>query len=140
MPLIVAVAVFRREGLTGERPAAGGRVLSAQRAYPPELAGKWEFPGGKAHDGEDEQVAAVRECAEELGVVVRTAGRLGPDVRTAAGDPLHLWAATLVAGEPEAREHRALRWLSTDELYDVPWITADLPLVAAVAARLRGTA
>ncbi|MDQ1703014.1 MAG: 8-oxo-dGTP diphosphatase [Frankiaceae bacterium] len=127
--LVVAVAVLR-----------GGRVLAAQRSYPPELVGQWEFPGGKAHDGEDERDAAVRECAEELGVVVHVDGRLGADARTAAGHSLHLWSATLVSGEPEPREHRALRWLSPDELGGVPWIAADLPLVAAVDARLRGAA
>ena len=117
----------------------GGRVLAAERAYPPEYAGQWEFPGGKVEDGEDEQEAARRECAEELGVVVQLGARVGPDVTTAAGHPLHLWHARMVTGEPTAREHRALRWLSVGELYDVEWIAADLPLVAAVELLLRGT-
>ena len=127
MTLIVAVALLD-----------GARVLAAQRSYPPEYAGLWEFPGGKVDDGEDEHAAARRECVEELGVVVNVGSRLGPDVITAAGHPLHLWRARIATGEPTAHEHRALRWLSADELYDVEWIGADLPLVAAVEALLRG--
>ena len=129
MTVIVAVAVVD-----------GGRVLAAQRSYPPEYAGQWEFPGGKVEHGEGEQEAARRECAEELGVVVHLGSRVGPDVTTAAGHPLHLGAARLVTGQPTAHEHRALRWLSAGELYDVEWIAADLPLVAAVELLLRGTA
>jgi 8-oxo-dGTP diphosphatase len=116
-------------------------VLAAQRSYPQELAGLWEFPGGKVGDGEDERAAGVRECAEELAVAVELTDRLGPEgARTAAGDPLHLWAGRITAGAPTAVEHAALRWLSIFELYDVAWIEADLPLVDAVADRLRGKA
>ncbi|MDQ1714317.1 MAG: 8-oxo-dGTP diphosphatase [Frankiaceae bacterium] len=129
MTVIVAVALLD-----------GHRVLTAQRSYPPEYEGLWEFPGGKVDDGEDEETAARRECAEELGVVVQLGSRLGPDVTTAGGHPLRLWLARITAGSPTAHEHRALRWLSVDELYDVEWIAADLPLVAAVEALLRGTA
>ena len=32
---------------------ANGRVLIAQRPAGKVLAGRWEFPGGKLHDGED---------------------------------------------------------------------------------------
>ena len=127
-PLIVAVALI---------DAAGLRVLAAQRSYPPDLAGQWEFPGGKVDAGEDERAAARRECAEELGVVVQVGNRVGPDVTTAAGHPLHLWGAQVASGAPAAHEHRALRWLSADELWDVPWIAADVPLVVAVEELLR---
>lgn len=68
-------------------------------------------------------------------------GPLGPDgVRTAAGDPLRLWEGHVVEGTPVAVEHAALRWLAAAELFDVPWIEADVPLVEAVAGRLRGRA
>jgi 8-oxo-dGTP diphosphatase len=35
-------------------------------------------------------------------------------------------------------EHADARWLSVDELDDVPWIPADAPLVAALRALLSG--
>lgn len=125
MPLIVGVAILR-----------DGCVLAAQRSYPAELAGLWEFPGGKVRPGEDEQAAAVRECREELGVEVRVGTRVGPVATTAAGDTLHLWTAELLAGEPRPLEHVALRWLAAGELDAVAWLPPDLPLVAAVAPLL----
>ncbi|ORA85682.1 DNA mismatch repair protein MutT, partial [Mycobacterium intermedium] len=61
----------------------GSSVLVAQRVRPPQLAGRWELPGGKVAEGETEQAALARELAEELGLQVdhMTVGaRLGGDV------------------------------------------------------------
>src|SRR5690348_11698069 len=48
-----------------------GRVLAARRNSPPEVAGYWEFPGGKAEPGETQEQALERELAEELGIRAR---------------------------------------------------------------------
>jgi 8-oxo-dGTP diphosphatase len=115
------------------------RVLAAQRAAPEHLAGLWEFPGGKAEDGEADLDALVRECREELLVDVAVGPRLGDDIALGDGSGvLRVWTARLVEGHPHAVEHRALRWLTVDELYDVEWIPADLPLVHALRALLDG--
>jgi 8-oxo-dGTP diphosphatase len=45
-----------------------GRLLAARRSAPPELAGRWELPGGKLEPGESGEQALVRELREELGV------------------------------------------------------------------------
>src|SRR3954452_2858296 len=42
-----------------------GRVLACARTGPPEVAGRWEFPGGKVEPGEREEAAVARECFEE---------------------------------------------------------------------------
>lgn len=113
-----------------------GRLLAAQRAQPPELAGGWEFPGGKVDPGEDDRTALIRECKEELGVLVETGEQVGGDWPLTDGYVLRVWLAEIVAGEPEAREHMDLRWLAAGELYDVRWLPADLPVVRAVHDRL----
>src|SRR5947207_1595314 len=49
---------------------ADGRVLLAQRPEGKPMAGLWEFPGGKVHDGETPEAALIRELEEELGIDV----------------------------------------------------------------------
>jgi len=97
----------------------------------------WEFPGGKVEPGEAELDALVRECEEELGVGIEVLDRLGEDILLQSGTAvLKVWMARLVRGEPVAIEHSELRWLSVDELDDVPWLPADAPLVEALRAVL----
>ena len=109
-----------------------GRVLACERSAPPEVAGRWEFPGGKVEPGESDQQALARECAEELGVRVEVGDRVGPDVPLARGRAvLRVFAVRLLEGDvPEALEHRSMRWLAADELGSVPWLPADQPIVA----------
>ncbi|QLQ37724.1 (deoxy)nucleoside triphosphate pyrophosphohydrolase [Micromonospora robiginosa] len=111
-----------------------GRVLACERAAPPEVAGRWEFPGGKVEPGETEPDALARECAEELGVRVAIGDRVGRDVRMAHGrSVLRVYAARLLHGDqPTALEHGDLRWLSATELDSVDWLPADVPIVSAL--------
>jgi len=120
--------------IVGAAIVVDGRVLGCERAEPPESAGRWEFPGGKVEPGESDVDALVRECEEELGVVVAVGDRIGADVPLAHGRALlRVWLARLVRGEPQALEHRSLRWFSADDLDTVPWLPADAPIVAELA-------
>jgi 8-oxo-dGTP diphosphatase len=115
-----------------------GHVLACERSAPPEVAGRWEFPGGKVERGETDEAALVRECAEELGVRVAVGPRVGPDVPLAHGRAvLRVFAVTLLAGDvPRNLEHTSMRWLAADELDSVPWLPADKPIVAELPALL----
>ncbi|KRE54934.1 (deoxy)nucleoside triphosphate pyrophosphohydrolase [Phycicoccus sp. Soil748] len=119
------------------------RLLGARRTEPSALAGGWEFPGGKVDPGESPQEALHRELGEELGVSVVLGEQLpGPleDGRWPLGDAyaMTVWWAVVVDGEPAPlEEHDEVRWLTAQDLYGVPWLAADLPIVDAVAARLR---
>jgi 8-oxo-dGTP diphosphatase len=110
------------------------RVLAAQRAYPPDLAGLWELPGGQVHAGETDVAALVRECHEELGVTVAVGNRLGGDVAVGAGLVLRAWWAAIFDGTPQPLEHRALRWLAPGEVDEVAWLPGEGPIVAALRA------
>ncbi|AGZ46053.1 putative NUDIX hydrolase [Actinoplanes friuliensis DSM 7358] len=115
-----------------------GRVLACERSSPPEVAGRWEFPGGKVEPGETDAQALARECAEELGVRVEVGDRVGPDVPLAHGRAvLRVFVVTLLNGdEPRALEHASMRWLTAGELDTVPWLPADKPIVAELPALL----
>ncbi len=47
---------------------ADGRVLLARRPEGKQMAGLWEFPGGKIEPGETPEAALIRELDEELGI------------------------------------------------------------------------
>lgn len=123
--------------VVGAAIVSDGRVLAACRSAPVELAGGWEFPGGKVEDGESEADALVRECREELGVEVAV-GRLIGTQSITDGVVLHVYLAEHLLGYPEARlDHDEVRWLAADDLNSVGWLPADQPMLAAVAAALR---
>jgi 8-oxo-dGTP diphosphatase len=114
-----------------------GRLLAAQRAAPPELAGGWELPGGKVEPGETDEEALARECHEELGIDIAVGHRVGDDWPLHDGYVMHVWTATIANGEPEALEHSELRWLAEPELFDVAWLPADLRVLDAVRVHLK---
>jgi 8-oxo-dGTP diphosphatase len=123
------------------------RVLASRRTEPPRLAGLWEFPGGKVEPGESDEQALTRELLEELGIVASVGARVGPDLPIGETAVLRVYLASIVHGPSElAPDHDALalvdhdehRWLTADELDDVPWIPVDLPVIAELRTLLTG--
>ena len=115
-----------------------GSVLIAQRPTGKWGAGRWEFPGGKVEAGEDEETAVRRELAEELGVTVHAARRLG-EVEHDYGDrsvQLSLWLVLRHDGEPRGLDGQALRWVSAQELPAVRLLEAVLPLLPVLQRAL----
>lgn len=114
---------------------ARGRILLARRTENRDLAGRWEFPGGKREPGESSEQALARELHEELGIDIGAVSapvievpQLYPDKR------LRLEVRHVLdwAGKPRGREGQALLWVAPDKLhrYDMP--PADRPVVAAL--------
>jgi 8-oxo-dGTP diphosphatase len=104
---------------------SGSLLLVAQRARPPELAGLWELPGGKVAAGESDAVALARELHEELGVDVTVGQRIGADVALSDTMTLRAYRVAQTGGALHPNDHHALRWVSADELDDLPWVPAD---------------
>lgn len=125
-PLVVVAAAITEAPPEprGHEGRAAPRLLVAQRSYPPDLAGRWELPGGKVEPGEGERAALVRECREELGVDLDVGDRVGPDVpTTAVSGTLRVYWARIAAGVPVAGEHRQIRWVSPDQLPGLDWVS-----------------
>jgi 8-oxo-dGTP diphosphatase len=116
---------------------SGGTLLVAQRERPTELAGLWELPGGKVAAGESDAAALVRELEEELGVEVTVGERLGCDLALNDQMTLRAYLVTKTGGTVQPRDHRALRWVTADELDGLAWVPADRGWVPDLAAALR---
>ncbi|OBY32219.1 (deoxy)nucleoside triphosphate pyrophosphohydrolase [Mycolicibacter kumamotonensis] len=117
----------------------GPTVLIAQRRRPPELAGRWELPGGKVMPGESEHAALARELAEELGLdaeAITVGERLGADVVLDSGMTLRAYRVSLARGEPRPHDHQDLRWVTAVDLPDVDWVPADRAWLLELARAL----
>jgi 8-oxo-dGTP diphosphatase len=111
-----------------------GRVLLGKRPAGKNLAGLWEFPGGKVEDGETPEACLIRELDEELGVTI-THACLAPFVFAShnLGDRhllMPLFLCRRWEGFPRALEHEALAWVRPDKMGDYPMPPADAPMVA----------
>lgn len=121
--------------LVGLIAGEGGRWLVNQRRPGTDLAGYWEFPGGKLAAGEEPFDALRRELAEELGIEVLAAE---PFIRLVHDYPakrvlLDVWRIDRYRGEVKACEGQALAWLPAAELPTaVELLPADLPIVEAL--------
>ena len=113
---------------------ADRRVLIAQRPEGKQLAGLWEFPGGKLEPGESPEAALIRELEEELGISTQTACLAPLSFASHSYESFHLLMPLYVCrkwqGVPQAREHAALKWARPQQLRDYPMPPADEPLIA----------
>ena len=117
-------------------------LLACSRAYPQELRGQFELPGGKVEDNEDPVKALEREIAEELGARITVGARVCPEGGQwwpiLGGRVMGVWLAEVAVGSPTPRvgaSHLEARWVPLADLGDLPWIVADFPIVEAVVAR-----
>lgn len=108
------------------------RILATQRGYG-DLAGGWEFPGGKVEPGETNEEALVREIHEEL------------DARIEVKEPLvtveyqyptfflrmHCYLCHLES-DITLLEHQAAKWVSKDDIDSLEWLPADIEVVDAI--------
>ncbi|MBI1253715.1 MAG: 8-oxo-dGTP diphosphatase MutT [Hyphomonas sp.] len=127
--LVVAAALFDDEG----------RILLAQRPVGKQLAGLWEFPGGKLEPGETPEAALVRELEEELSIRVNESS-LEPMTFASFTYPtfhllMPLYGCKKWSGSIQPREGQAVAWVETSRLRDYPAPPADIPLFDWFARR-----
>jgi 8-oxo-dGTP diphosphatase len=111
-----------------------GRILLARRTDGRDLAGAWEFPGGKVEPGETAEAALARELEEELGIRI---GACTPLIRVPQAYPhkrivLDVRSVATYTGTPHGREKQALAWTPPAKLATYPMPPADRPVVAAL--------
>ena len=92
-------------------------------------AGQWAFPGGRIDAGETPEQAALRELAEEVGVVLETSAVLGrlDDYATRSGyviTPVVVWAGAAREATPQEAEVASIHRIPLTE-----FLRADAPLL-----------
>ncbi len=122
--LVVAVALIDVDG----------RVLIGRRPEGKPLAGLWEFPGGKVHDGETPEAALIRELREELAIDTAASCLAPLTFASHAYEDFHLLMPLYVCrkwtGIVTPLEGQTLKWVRAGDLSGYPMPPADIPLVA----------
>jgi 8-oxo-dGTP diphosphatase len=112
---------------------ADGRVLVSKRPAGKQLAGLWEFPGGKVEAGERPETALIRELREELAIDVTEACLAPLTFASHTYDDFHLLMPLYVCrrwrGLVRAAEGQELQWVKALKLRELAMPPADLPLI-----------
>ena len=112
---------------------ADNRVLVTQRPEGKQLAGLWEFPGGKVEAGETPEETLIRELDEELGIKTKVACLAPLTFASHSYDDFHLLMPLYVCrryeGVAHGREGQTVKWVRPQSLREYPMPPADEPLI-----------
>ena len=115
----------------------GNNFLICQRPENKERPLLWEFPGGKVEAGESLQQALIRECFEELAVIL-SVGELYiqvvheyPDIKIR----LSLFEAVIDKGKLINKEHKAISWIGQDEISLYKFCPADVDIIKKLSQK-----
>jgi 8-oxo-dGTP diphosphatase len=113
---------------------ARGRILLTRRTADRDLAGLWEFPGGKVDAGETPEQALARELDEELGIAIGPSEPLiaVPHAYAHKRILLDVRVAASFVGRARGRESQALAWVAPEKLASYAMPAADRPVLAAL--------
>jgi 8-oxo-dGTP diphosphatase len=109
-----------------------GQLFAAQRNTNMSLPLKWEFPGGKVDEGENEIEALHREIMEELSVEIEIGTRLVPTFKEDTHRIICLvpYICHFVSSPIILTEHLQYKWVRLDDVYSLDWATADLDVIS----------
>ena len=95
------------------------------------ISEKFEFPGGKVEEGETQEEALHRELSEELNLSIQiksfflTVVHPYPDFELT----MHSFICEVDSKELTLNEHIDQKWLKINELHQLDWAAADIPIV-----------
>ena len=120
---VVAALIWDNEKfLICQRPAHKARALL------------WEFVGGKAEPGETKEQALIRECQEELAIMLSVENAFMDVIHEYPDITVHLtlFNATIIDGTPQKLEHNDIRWITPNEIPKYEFCPADEEILKAI--------
>ena len=112
----------------------GDKFMICQRPACKARALLWEFVGGKVEVGETKERALIRECKEELDILL-SVGDVFMDVVHEYPDltvHLTLFNATIAEGEPQKIEHNDIQWITPSEIVNYEFCPADEEILESI--------
>ena len=116
-----------------------GKFLITKRLESSPMRHCWEFPGGKIEKGETIEACAIRECREEIDVLIEPIRRLRdvwydyPHGKVF----LHFVLCKIVSGEPRPVECREARWIEPHQFTDFEFPPADTGVIEELVGASR---
>ena len=107
------------------------KILVVQRSENMKLPLKWEFPGGKIENGEEEEDCIKREIIEELNISIDLITRLSPSHFDYPTFSIELipFVANYLAGEIKLAEHKQYLLLEKEDVASLDLAEADIPIL-----------
>lgn len=116
-----------------------GKILAARRGPGKHLQGYWEFPGGKVEENESPETCLERELFEELSISSRVGAYIGQSVFDYGDKIVKLMAYEVdhLGGDFKLVDHDEICWLDLEQIDDLKWAPADIPLIEQFKSRAR---
>ena len=101
----------------------------------------WEFVGGKVEYGETKEQALVRECQEELAILINMGSEFMAVIHEYPDISVHLtlFNASIANGVPQKLEHNDIRWITVNEISQYKFCPADEVILQRLRADKRMT-
>lgn len=110
----------------------GKKVFIAKRNPVGQMGGRWEFPGGKVDEGENDKDSVIREFTEEFGVQVEVGEKIAHASFKHCGDDFSLNAYLVhlphdgMTQKFSLTEHSEYRWADLAEIPTLSFVDSDL--------------
>lgn len=117
------------------------KKVGAFRRNHGQYAGFYEFVGGKIEANESHAQALIRECQEELSVIIELISYVDT-IRYQYDDfiiTLHAYHCKVNVQDIHLSVHNEVLWLSEAELTSISWLEADYLLFNQIITLLRKT-
>ena len=105
----------------------GDKFMICQRPANKARGFLWEFVGGKVEPEETKEQALIRECKEELDILLSVGDMFMEVIHEYPDITVHLtlFNATIAEGEPQKLEHNDIQWITPREIPNYEFCPAD---------------